>query len=150
MKTIGEVSKEFNLSISTIRFYDKEGLLKQVKRENGIRKFDDKDIDTLFYIECLKKAGMQIKDIKKFLDYVEKGNSTLKQRLEMITTQRETVENEIAEKQKVLDVLKYKTWYYTEAVKLGDDSSLKTGDISKMPPDIRKCYQNIRPNKKEK
>lgn len=150
MKTIGEVSKEFNLSISTIRYYDKEGLLKKVKRENGIRKFDEKDIETLFYIECLKKAGMQIKDIKKFLDYVAKGNSTLKQRLEMITAQRETVEKEIAEKQNVLDVLKYKTWYYTEAIKLGDDSSLRNGDLSKMPPEIRECYTKTHPNKKEK
>ena len=61
--TIGEIAKRFNISISTIRYYDKEGLLPNIKRENGIRKFSEQDVETIFIIECLKKTNVELKDI---------------------------------------------------------------------------------------
>ncbi len=140
MYTIKDISEKFNLSISTIRYYDKEGLLKNIKRENGIRKFTDNDINTIFYIECLKKSGMQIKEIKQFLDYASKGDSTLQNRLDMIVTQREKVESEIIELQKVLKLLKYKTWYYTKAVELNSENKVKNISLNEMPVDIKNYY----------
>lgn len=140
MYTIKDISEKFNLNISTIRYYDKEGLLKNIKRENGIRKFDDNDINTIFYIECLKKSGMQLKEIKQFLDYAQEGDSTLKERLEMILSQKEKVKNKIIELEKVLNLLKYKTWYYTTAVSLNSEEKVKNISTDEMPEDIKKCY----------
>lgn len=65
MYTIGEVSKMFDIPISTLRYYDKEGLLLGLeKNDSGIRKFTKQSLESLRVIECLKKTGMQIKDIK--------------------------------------------------------------------------------------
>ena len=79
--TIGEISKRFNISISTIRYYDKEGLLPDIKRENGIRKFSEQDVETIFIIECLKKTNVELKDIKRFIMMVKQGDSTIDERL---------------------------------------------------------------------
>lgn len=67
MYTIGQVSKMFNLPISTLRYYDKEGLFPDMNRESGIRKFSEKELEALRVIECLKKSGLEIKDIKQFM-----------------------------------------------------------------------------------
>ena len=66
--SIGDVAKKFNLSASTLRYYDKEGLFPNLERsESGIRSFSDTDIGSLKIIECLKNTGMPIKDIKVFI-----------------------------------------------------------------------------------
>lgn len=67
MYTIGQVSEMFDLPISTLRYYDKEGLFPDIKRISGIRKFDEKEIEAIRVIECLKRSGMEIKDIKQFM-----------------------------------------------------------------------------------
>ena len=68
MYTIGQVSEMFELPISTLRYYDKQGLFPQMERTSGIRKFSDREIEALRVIECLKKSGLEIKDIKQFMD----------------------------------------------------------------------------------
>ena len=65
--TIGQVAKLTGLSISTIRYYDKEGLLNGINRKSGIRSFNDKDLNTIRVIECLKNSGMLIKEIAVIL-----------------------------------------------------------------------------------
>ena len=63
---IGEVSKMFDLPISTLHYYDREGLFPNLNRsKSGVRKFDDSAVESLRLIECLKKTGMEIKDIKE-------------------------------------------------------------------------------------
>lgn len=57
MYTIGQISEMFNLPISTLRYYDKEGLFPNMEQVSGIRKFGDREIETLRVIECLKKIG---------------------------------------------------------------------------------------------
>ena len=67
--TVGEAARRLNVAPSTLRYYDKEGLLPAVSRtEGGIRMFTAADMETLSMIGCLKKAGMSIKDIKQFMD----------------------------------------------------------------------------------
>ena len=66
--TIGEMAKKLGVPTSTLRYYDKEGLLPFVERsDGGIRVFKDTDYEWLFVIECLKKAGMPLKDIRIFI-----------------------------------------------------------------------------------
>ena len=67
MYTIGQVSKMFNLPVSTLRYYDKEGLFPGMERASGIRQFSDSEIEALHVIECLKKSGLEIKDIRLFM-----------------------------------------------------------------------------------
>ena len=55
MYTIGQVSEMFNLPVSTLRYYDKEGLFPFMQRASGIRQFSDTEIAALKLIECLKK-----------------------------------------------------------------------------------------------
>ena len=56
MYTIGQVSEMFNLPVSTLRYYDKEGLFPFMQRSSGIRQFSDNEIAALKLIECLKKS----------------------------------------------------------------------------------------------
>ena len=65
MYTIGQVSEMFDLPVSTLRYYDKEGLFPELNRTSGIRQFSENEIEALRVIECLKKTGLQIKDIKQ-------------------------------------------------------------------------------------
>ena len=60
MYTIGQVSEMFNIPVSIMRYYDKEGLFPGLERSSGIRRFSEKEIESLRIIECLKKTGMEI------------------------------------------------------------------------------------------
>lgn len=89
MYTVGEISKMFDLPISTLRYYDKEGLLLKLQRDkSGIRKFNDKTIEALRVIECLKKTGMSIKEIKEFMKWCSLGDNTLLKRRQMFVKQK--------------------------------------------------------------
>ncbi|MFR7589996.1 MAG: MerR family transcriptional regulator [Longibaculum sp.] len=114
--TIGEVAKMFNLTPSTIRYYDKEGLLPFVERQSGIRRFSDEDINMLKTIECLKETGMPIKDIKTFSQWCLEGDQTLEQRQQMFYQRREIVKQQMADLQDILDHIEYKCDYYDKAV----------------------------------
>ena len=70
MYTIGQVSEMFNLPVSTLRYYDKEGLFPFMQRTSGIRQFSDTEIAALKLIECLKKSGLEIRNIKQYLKAV--------------------------------------------------------------------------------
>lgn len=76
MYTIGQVSELFGLPISTLRYYDKEGLFPTIQRDSGIRKFGEKELEALRVIECLKKSGLEIKDIKQFMAWCVQGSET--------------------------------------------------------------------------
>ena len=72
--TIGEVAGMMNIAPSTLRYYDKEGLLPFVARSSGgIRQFQESDIEWLRVIGCMKKAGMSIKDIRQELKQQPEG-----------------------------------------------------------------------------
>ena len=69
MYTIGQVSEMFHLPISTLRYYDKEGFFPNLERKGNIRYFSDNELEAIRVIECLKKSGLEIKDIKQFFIY---------------------------------------------------------------------------------
>ena len=95
----------FQLPISTLRYYDKEGLFPDIKRSSGIRKFGEKELEALRVIECLKKSGMEIKDIKQFMVWCSEGSDTYPQRLDLFLNRKEVVEAELRRLEKVLDML---------------------------------------------
>ena len=95
MYTIGQVSEMFGLPVSTLRYYDKEGLFPGMERASGMRRFGEQELEALRVIECLKRSGMEIRDIKRFMDWCVEGSSTYPQRLELFETQRAAVEAEM-------------------------------------------------------
>ncbi len=137
--TVGEMAKKLNVAPSTLRYYDKEGLLPFVERSSGgIRMFKDEDMEWLEIIECLKKTGMSIKDIKIFIDWCVAGDSTIDKRLKIIEKQRETVEQQISEMIEHLNVLKYKTWYYETAKEAGGCDIHETISLEEVPEEFRR------------
>ena len=143
--TIGEIAKKINVSPHTLRFYAKEGLLPFVERsESGIRMFKDEDFQWLTIIECLKKTGMPIKDIKTYMDWLIEGDSTIDKRLEMFKKQKEAVERQIEELKETLKLLEYKCWYYETAKKAGTCAVLNTIKMEDIPEEIRPVKENLK------
>lgn len=136
--TVGEAAKILNISPSALRFYDKEGLLPFVERSNGgIRVFKDEDFDWLFIIECLKKSGLSIKDIKKYIDMTLRGDETIEERLELFKKQREKVLGQMRELEKTLETLEYKCWFYETALEWGSVEAVKSMPECEIPEHLR-------------
>ena len=142
MYTIGQVAEKFGMPISTLRYYDKQGLFPNMERVSGIRRFSEQEIEALRVIECLKKAGMEIRDIKQFMDWCKEGPATYPQRKELFETQKAHMEEEITRMNRTLDMLKFKCWYYEQAIKDGSEDRLKALIPEHLPDGIRKAYEN--------
>ena len=78
MYTIGQVSTMFDLPVSTLRYYDKEGFFPNLERKGNIRYFSDNELEALRIIECLKKSGLEIKDISNFFSGYLKAAQAMK------------------------------------------------------------------------
>ena len=139
MYSIGEISKMFQLPISTLRYYDKEGLFPHLKRVNGVRQFSESEIETLRVIDCLKKSGLEIKEIKEYMSLCSLGNTTLKQRKEIFEKQKEEV---LQEMEKVLSMLNYKCWYYDQAIEKNDEAYVQALSFNQFPPQIQQYYKH--------
>ena len=88
--TVGEMAKMLEVPASTLRYYDKEGLLPFVERSpGGIRMFQEKDFEWLQVIGCLKKAGMPLRDIRVYIELAMQGDETIGERLALFEHQRE-------------------------------------------------------------
>lgn len=123
--TIKEVSEMTNLSISTLRYYDKMGLLPSLERkQSGYRNFTDGDIEMLKIIDSFKKAGLQIKDMQHYISLVFQGESTLQERYEIFINQERVIEEKIAELEQALKVTRMKIGYYQQAIEAGTESVL--------------------------
>ena len=142
MYTIGQISEMFHLPISTLRYYDKEGLFPDMERVSGIRKFSEKEIEALRAIECLKKSGLEIKGIKQFMEWCGKGSETYSQRRDLFSKQKEIIESEIQRMNQALDMIKFKCWYYEQAMKDGNEDRLHSMKPEDMPEEIRQAYKN--------
>ena len=141
--TIGEVSKKYNLPLSTLRYYDNEGLIPNLEKDaKGNRKFSENNLEALKVIECLKKSGLEIKEIKKFMEWTQEGNKSFTKRKNLFLERKKIVEQEIEQLNRVLNMLKFKCWYYEEAVKYNDEEKVKNIKLEEMPKEIKKAYEN--------
>ena len=88
--TISALSRKTGLSIHTLRYYEKEGLLRYVERtESGRRVYGEASMGCLLGVLCMKQAGMTLPQIKAFMDVTIEGVATLPKRLEMMLSARE-------------------------------------------------------------
>ena len=140
MYTIGQVSEMFGLPISTLRYYDKEGFFPNMERKGNIRKFSDNEIEAIHVIECLKKSGLKIIDIKQFFKWVTEGSSTYENRKELFELQKKAIEEEMKSLEKTLAMLKFKCWYYDRAIADGNEEQIKEMIPCNLPAEIQELY----------
>ena len=129
--TISEAAEKTGLPPSTIRFYDKEGLLPNIKRKNGIRVFEDMDLRLMGLLTCLKNTGMPIKRIRDYVELTSQGDASLQKRYEIIKEQRQFVLDQIEQLQYYLEELDFKDWYYNKALAAGSESAINLDDYEK-------------------
>ena len=143
--TVGEMAKLLGVPPSTLRYYDKEGLLPFVERSpGGVRMFQEKDYEWLQVIGCLKKTGMPLKDIRTYIQMAMRGDETISPRLEMIRRQREAVREQMAQLQKTLDTLDFKCWYYETAKEAGTTAVPRDMPLEQLPEQYRGARVTLR------
>ena len=143
--TVGEMAKRLGVAPSTLRYYDQEGLLPFVERsEGGIRVFKESDYEWLQVIGCLKKTGMQLRDIKTFIDMAMQGDQTIEPRLALITKQKESVKAQIAELKEMLRTLEFKEWYYNTAKENGTTSVPRNMTLDELPEEFCEVRLKLR------
>jgi len=112
---IGEVSIKYNMSADTLRYYEKIGLFKPVKKVSGIRNFDEDDLKQLDFIICMKNSGFELTDIVRYMNLYNKGASTKEERLKMLMNQKDKLKEEINNKKETMKFLDYKISLYKES-----------------------------------
>lgn len=143
--TVGEVAKRLEVPASTLRYYDKEGLLPFVERSSGgIRMFQDSDVEWLQIIHCMKKAGMSIRDIRHYIQLAQQGDDTIEARLQMFRHQRDALRQQIDELRHTLDTVEYKCWYYETAQAAGTVKALSELSDEDVPERFRAVRQELR------
>lgn len=143
--TVGETAKRLGVAPSTLRYYDKEGLLPFVERsEGGIRLFKEADFEWLRIIDCLKKTGMQLKDIKSFVEMAMEGDATVEPRLALIVKRKEAVLSQLAELNGILRILEFKEWYYGTALEKGSVEAVKNIPIAELPKQIQETLAELK------
>ncbi len=143
--SIKEIADMMNVTTATIRYWDGEGLLPNVKRENGRRVFEDKDFKWLRVLNCMKNINMPIKKIKEYIELAQKGDSTLQARYEIILEQKQFIQNQIKDLNTCLKEFEYKEWYYKTAINAGTEKVLENVTVSAPTLEVDKI-----PNKYEK
>ena len=116
--TISEVSKKYNITADTIRYYEKEGLIPTVPRnKNGIRDFDENSCGWIEFIKCMRSAGLEIETLKRFVSLFRQGTKTVKERKILLEEQREKLLKKQEDIKATLDRLNYKIEKYEEIEK---------------------------------
>ncbi|MEY8735767.1 MerR family transcriptional regulator [Lactobacillus sp. AN1001] len=119
--TISATAKKTGLSTYTLRYYEKEGLIKNIQRtENGRRFYSEQDIELIKSIDCLKKTGMSIESIKKYMKIFADDQFDDSSRIALFKKQREKIKEKMAELQDQLEMANYKIWYYENIGSLVD------------------------------
>lgn len=138
--SIGEVANLTGISISTLRYYDREGLFPNLERSGGgIRRFTDNEVETLGIIECLKTSGLSIKEIKLFLDWCQEGDNSLQKRRDLFYERLAVVTKQMEDLQKTMNTLRFKCWYYDTALSAGTEEAPKNLPPEQIPEEIQTC-----------
>ena len=140
MYTIGQVSEMTGLPISTLRYYDKEGLFPHMERVSGMRRFGEQELETLHVIECLKASGLEIRDIRQFMQWCTEGASSYPKRRQLLERQKETLESQMDDLRRSLAMLQFKCWYCEQAMRDGGEEHIHAMLPDKLPPEVQVLY----------
>lgn len=114
---IAEVSELYGISLDTLRYYERIGLIPPVHRnESGIRDYNELDLRRVDFIKCMRSAGLPIEVLIEYVGLVQQGDKTIETRKEILKEQRELLAARMQEMQKTLDILNHKIEVYENAV----------------------------------
>ena len=117
MCTMKEVCKEIGMNYETLKFYCKEGLVPNVKRDkNNYRNFDEKNIAWLKGIQCLRKCGLGVSEIKIYMNYCLQGPTSIPQRKDMLSQTKELLLKRIAEINECIEYIDNKQRFYDDVL----------------------------------
>lgn len=143
MYSISEVAKKMKTTIPTLRYYDNLGLFPNLKKnKSGNRVFSEEDIEVVRIIKYLKKSGMQLTEIKEFMEWCKRGDSTLDKRLNLFKSQKQKVLKQMSELQETLDLIEFKEWYYSKAIIDGTESIVKNTPLNQIPKELQEKFKN--------
>ena len=114
---IADVSEKFGLSVDTLRYYERVGLIPPVHRnQGGIRDYDELDLRRVDFIKCMRGASLPVEVLIDYMALVQQGDSTIEARKEILIEQRDLVAARLEEMQKTLERLNYKIEVYEKAL----------------------------------
>jgi MerR family transcriptional regulator, aldehyde-responsive regulator len=114
---IAEVSERYDLSLDTLRYYERIGLIPPISRNpSGMRNYNELDLKRVEFIKCMRSAGLPIEALIEYIALVQQGDGTIEARREILTEQRRQLLAKMAEMQKTLDMLNCKIDAYENAV----------------------------------
>lgn len=112
---ISEISKKYDLSTDTLRYYERIGLIPEVpKNKSGIREYDDQSEGWINFIKCMRSAGMPIEAIIKYVTLYRQGDSTINERRRLLEEQRENLIKKCDDINTTIERLNYKIKIYDE------------------------------------
>ncbi len=118
--TINEVSKKYNVSPDTLRYYERIGVIPEVHRNSsGIRDYMDNDLRWVELALCMRNAGLSIETLVEYQRLYQQGDDTIKARLNLLNEQMEILENQKKQIEETMDRLSYKISRYQNALKTG-------------------------------
>lgn len=118
--TINEVSKKYNVSPDTLRYYERIGVIPEVHRNSsGIRDYTDNDLRWVELALCMRNAGLSIETLVEYQRLFKQGDDTIKARLDLLNEQMEILENQKKQIEETMDRLSYKISRYQNALKTG-------------------------------
>lgn len=113
--TIAEVSKKYNITQDTLRYYERIGLLPEVPRtKSGIRDFDEQSCKWVEFIKCMRSAGMTIEILLDYMTLFKQGKETVSERKNLLIDQRKVLEEKKIEIENTIKRLDYKIELYKE------------------------------------
>mgnify|MGYP003620544093 CR=1 FL=1 len=129
---IAEVSKKYELTQDTLRYYERIGLIPNVNRnKSGIRDYTDEDCKWIEFVKCMRNAGLQIEVLTKYLDLFQQGNSTHNERKGLLVKQRDLLAKKIGEMQETLERLNYKIENYDQRLMAKELELLNQGNLDR-------------------
>ena len=118
MYTIKEVADKMEVSEHTLRFWAKSGFFPFLQRDNNnISRFSENDLNWVRIVKCLRSVGTQNKDIKRYIDLCIVGDSTIKERYQIILDTKAKALEQMGELKKQLELLDYKENFYKNLIK---------------------------------
>ena len=117
MYSMKEACELTNMTYETLKFYCNEGLVPNVKRnKRNYRIFDEHDIKWIQSLNCLKKCGMSIAEMKEYLTLCLEGKKSIPQRKIMLAAKRETLLQSINELQEAVAYIDWKQGFYDDVL----------------------------------
>ena len=111
--TISEVSKQYDISTTTLRYYERIGLIPTVPRDRGgKRDYDENACQWVELIKWFRSAGVQSEALVEYVELIQQGVETWDQRRALLVHQRELLQERIAEMRQSLEKLNHKIAYY--------------------------------------